>query len=80
MVRTVVLKLIAEQYSGACWTETISAAISESRDALEEVEPYLLQMGLIQRTPRCRMLANNGWRHPWMQPPKSQGICSSKLK
>ena len=69
------LRLIADQYSGGpVGIETISAAISESRDALEEViEPYLLQMGLIQRTSRGRMLANNGWRHLGMQPPKSQG-------
>ena len=68
------LRLIAEQYSGGpVGIETISAAISESRDALEEViEPYLLQMGLIQRTPRGRMLAKNGWRHLGMRPPKSQ--------
>ena len=67
------LRLIAEQYSGGpVGIETISAAISESRDALEEViEPYLLQMGLIQRTPRGRMLAKNGWKHLGMQPPKS---------
>ena len=69
------LRLIADQYSGGpVGIETISAAISVSRDALEEViEPYLLQMGLIQRTPRGRMLANNGWSHLGMQPPKSQG-------
>ena len=69
------LRLIAEQYSGGpVGIETICAAISESRDALEEViEPYLLQMGLIQRTPRGRMLAKNGWRHLGMRPPKSQG-------
>ena len=67
-------RLIAEQYSGGpVGIETICAAISESRDALEEViEPYLLQMGLIQRTPRGRMLAKNGWRHLGMRPPKSQ--------
>ena len=69
------LQLIAEQYSGGpVGIETISAAISESRDALEEViEPYLLQMGLIQRTPRGRMLASNGWKHLGIEPPKSQG-------
>ena len=68
------LQLIAEQYlGGPVGIETICAAISESRDALEEViEPYLLQMGLIQRTPRGRMLAKNGWRHLGMRPPKSQ--------
>ncbi len=47
-----------------CRVETISAALSESRDAIEEViEPYLLQQGLIQRTPRGRMLASKGWAH-----------------
>jgi Holliday junction DNA helicase RuvB len=44
--------------------ETISAALSESRDAVEEViEPFLLQQGLIQRTPRGRMLARKAWEH-----------------
>ena len=44
------------------------------RDALEEViEPFLLQQGLIQRTPRGRMLAQKAWTHLGMAPPKSQG-------
>lgn len=57
------LRLIAENYGGGpVGIETLSAALSESRDALEEViEPYLLQQGLIQRTPRGRMLAQKGW-------------------
>ena len=69
------LKSLAENYGGGpVGIETLSAAISESRDSLEEViEPYLLQMGLIQRTPRGRMLAKNGWKHIGMTPPKSQG-------
>ncbi|MFD1157134.1 Holliday junction branch migration DNA helicase RuvB [Roseovarius aestuarii] len=59
------LTLIADAYQGGpVGIETISAALSESRDALEEViEPFLLQQGLIQRTPRGRMLAQRGWRH-----------------
>ena len=59
------LRLIAEAYQGGpVGIETLSAALSESRDALEEViEPFLLQQGLIQRTPRGRMLAQGGWRH-----------------
>ena len=69
------LKLIAEQYSGGpVGLETISAALSESRDSLEEViEPYLLQQGLIQRTPRGRALAKGGWEHLGLSPPKSSG-------
>jgi Holliday junction DNA helicase RuvB len=51
----------------------MSAALSESRDALEEViEPFLLQQGLIQRTPRGRMLAQKAWTHLGMAPPKGQ--------
>ncbi|WP_121062972.1 Holliday junction branch migration DNA helicase RuvB [Chachezhania antarctica] len=68
------LKLIAESYQGGpVGIETLSAALSESRDALEEViEPYLLQQGLIQRTPRGRMLAQAAWRHMGIAPPRSQ--------
>ncbi len=54
--------MIAENFMGGpVGVETMSAALSESRDALEEViEPFLLQQGLIQRTPRGRMLAPEG--------------------
>ncbi|WP_375228384.1 Holliday junction branch migration DNA helicase RuvB [Roseobacter sp. S98] len=68
------LRLIAENYSGGpVGIETLSAALSESRDALEEViEPYLLQQGLIQRTPRGRMLAQKGWSHLGLDAPRAQ--------
>ena len=68
------LRLIAESYSGGpVGVETLSAALSESRDSLEDViEPYLLQKGLIQRTPRGRMLAPAAWAHLGLAPPKSQ--------
>ncbi|RBI76932.1 Holliday junction branch migration DNA helicase RuvB [Roseovarius sp. TE539] len=69
------LRLIAEAYQGGpVGIETIGAALSESRDALEEViEPFLLQQGLIQRTPRGRMLAQGGWRHLGIVPPSGPG-------
>ncbi len=73
------LTLIAEHYAGGpVGVETLSAALSESRDAIEEViEPYLLQQGLIQRTPRGRMLAARAWTHmglpmPEAAPPRGQ--------
>ncbi len=68
------LRLIAESYGGGpVGVETMSAALSESRDSLEDViEPYLLQKGLIQRTPRGRMLAQAAWAHLGITPPKSQ--------
>ena len=69
------LRLIAEAYQGGpVGIETLSAALSESRDALEEViEPFLLQQGLIQRTPRGRMLAQGGWAHLGLPAPGPKG-------
>lgn len=69
------LNLIAEHYAGGpVGIETLSAALSEARDGLEEVvEPYLLQQGLIQRTPRGRMLAPRAWTHLGLQAPKPSG-------
>ncbi len=69
------LRLIAENYQGGpVGVETLSAALSEARDAIEEViEPYLLQQGLIQRTPRGRMLAQKGWTHLGLAAPKPAG-------
>ena len=68
------LRLIAESYQGGpAGIETLSAALSEARDSLEEViEPFLLQQGLIQRTPRGRMLAHKAWTHLGMVAPKGQ--------
>ncbi len=67
------LRLIAEAYGGGpVGIETLSAALSESRDALEEViEPFMLQQGLIQRTPRGRMLAHAAWRHLGLAVPRA---------
>ncbi len=69
------LGMIAENYGGGpVGVETLSAALSESRDALEEViEPFLLQQGLIQRTPRGRMLAAKAWRHLGLDAPRPEG-------
>lgn len=66
------LTFIAENYGGGpVGIDTISAALSESRDALEEViEPFLLQQGLVQRTPRGRMLAQKAWQHLGLAPPR----------
>ena len=69
------LRLVADSYGGGpVGVETLSAALSESRDAIEEViEPYLLQQGLIQRTPRGRTLAAGAWRHLGLEPPRAVG-------
>ena len=69
------LRLLAENYGGGpVGVETIAAALSEVRDAIEEViEPYLLQQGLIQRTPRGRLLAEKAWRHLGLAAPRIAG-------
>ncbi len=67
---------IAENYDGGpVGIETICAALSEPRDAIEDViEPYLLQAGLVQRTPRGRVLSKSAWRHLGLQMPKINSI------
>lgn len=59
------LTTIADFYGGGpVGIETIAAALSEPRDAIEEiVEPYLLQQGFIQRTSRGRMLTGIAFQH-----------------
>ncbi|MBM3518489.1 MAG: Holliday junction branch migration DNA helicase RuvB [Alphaproteobacteria bacterium] len=59
------LRCIADGFGGGpVGIETIAAALSEPRDALEEiVEPYLLQQGLVQRTPRGRLLTQGAYEH-----------------
>ncbi|MBY5972800.1 Holliday junction branch migration DNA helicase RuvB [Pseudooceanicola marinus] len=68
------LRMIGEGYGGGpVGIETLAAALSESRDALEEViEPYLLQQALVQRTPRGRMLAQRAWGHLGLTPPRRE--------
>ena len=57
------LRTIAEKYGGGpVGIETMAAILAEQRDVIEDVvEPYLLQQGLINRTPRGRMLSAEGF-------------------
>jgi Holliday junction DNA helicase RuvB len=59
------LTMIAENYAGGpVGIDTIAAGLSEPRDAIEEIiEPFLIQKGLIQRTPRGRLLTSHAFRH-----------------
>ncbi len=74
------LTLMAQHYGGGpVGVETLSAALSESRDAIEEViEPYLLQQGFIQRTPRGRVACARAYEHLGLtappQPPQQGGL------
>jgi len=59
------LKFIAQNYRGGpVGVETISAAIGEERDTVEDtIEPYLIQQGFVEKTPRGRVLTETAFRH-----------------
>lgn len=69
------LACIAENYGGGpVGAETLAAALSEQRDVIEEViEPYLLQQGLIGRTPRGRVLSTAAYRYMGIPEPRGVG-------
>ncbi|MDB2682684.1 Holliday junction branch migration DNA helicase RuvB [Alphaproteobacteria bacterium] len=69
------LKCIADNYGGGpVGVETLAAALSEQRDMIEDViEPYLMQQGLVQRTPRGRCLSAKGFTYLGLKAPKSAG-------
>ena len=68
------LNLIIEKYDGGpVGVETIAAALSEDVRTIEDVcEPYLLQAGFLQRTPRGRKVSPEGYRHLGINMPSSQ--------
>jgi Holliday junction DNA helicase RuvB len=65
------LTMIADIYRGGpVGVEALAAGLSEPRDTIEDVvEPYLLQLGLIARTARGRLLNPPGWKHLGLNPP-----------
>lgn len=65
------LAMIAHNFGGGpVGIETIAAGLSEPRDAIEDIiEPYLIQQGFIQRTPRGRVLTANAWKHLGLNAP-----------
>jgi len=68
------MSCIIENYGGGpVGVDTLSAALSEERDVIEEViEPFLLQQGFVQRTPRGRIISDKGYRHLGLSVPQSR--------
>jgi len=66
------LTCIAQNYAGGpVGVETLAAALAEERDTIEDViEPFLIQQGLIQRTPRGRMISDAGYKHMGLPAPR----------
>ena len=65
------LSMVAVSFGGGpVGIETIAAALSEPRDAIEEIiEPFLIQQGFVQRTPRGRLLTPHAFRHMGLTEP-----------
>jgi Holliday junction DNA helicase RuvB len=70
-----ILRAIIEKFGGGpVGLDTLAASIDEEAGTLEDVaEPYLLQLGFIQRTPRGRTVTQLGYRHLGIVPPEEQG-------
>lgn len=68
------LRFIIDNYNGGpVGVETIAAALSEQRDSIEEaIEPYLIQIGHLQRTSRGRVVTANAFEHLGLPKPKNQ--------
>ena len=68
--RSMLLAIMTKFDGGPVGIDSISAAIGEERDTIEDVvEPYLIQQGFLMRTPRGRMATSNAWRHLGMEMP-----------
>ena len=76
------LQCLAENYGGGpVGIETLAAVLAEQRDMLEEViEPFLMQTGLLMRTPRGRCLSKSGWKYLGVEPPKGVAMQLELLK
>jgi Holliday junction DNA helicase RuvB len=76
------LKTIIEKYDGGpVGLSTISAAINEERDSIEEIiEPYLLQIGFLNRTPRGRMATRLAYEHFGLDVPTRSTVEPSLFK
>lgn len=68
------LTMIAQTYKGGpVGVETLAAGLAEPRDTVEDViEPYLIQLGLLARTARGRMLNDAGWEHLGLSIPRAR--------
>ena len=71
MDRTLLVTIIDKFDGGPVGIDTLAASIGEERDTLEDVyEPYLLQIGFLQRTPKGRVATSSAWRHLGREPRK----------
>ena len=85
MDRKLLEAIIHKFDGGPVGVDSLAAAIGEERDTIEDViEPYLIQHGYLQRTPRGRTATLTTWRHLGLTPPagaaSGSGICSASSR
>jgi len=71
-----ILRAVCEKFGGGpVGLSTLAVAVGEEADTIEDVyEPYLLQSGLLQRTPRGRAATPRAWEHLGLQPPRDAAL------
>jgi Holliday junction DNA helicase RuvB len=73
--RKLLLSIIEKFEGGPVGVGTIAASISEDRESIEEmIEPYLIQIGFLNRTPRGRIVTDAGYKHFGFDPPQMEEI------
>ncbi len=78
--RRFLLTILEKFGGGPVGIDNLAAAIGEDRDTLEDVvEPYLIQQGFLQRTPRGRVAAPLAWHHFELTPPAAPAGCAGNL-
>ena len=77
--RQLLTAMAAHHGGGPVGLQTMAATISEPVETIEDVvEPYLIQAGLLARTPRGRQLTPTGWRHLGLEPPGDAAVAASQ--
>jgi Holliday junction DNA helicase RuvB len=71
-----ILRAVCEKFAGGpVGLSTLAVAVGEEPDTIEDVyEPYLLQSGLLQRTPRGRAATARAWEHLGLEPPREAAL------
>jgi Holliday junction DNA helicase RuvB len=75
------LRIVCEHFQGGpVGIQNLAVSLGEESDTLEDVvEPFLIQAGLLKRTPRGREVTVHGWRHLGLEPPAGAGSVQGEL-
>ena len=76
--RKLLLTIIEKYQGGPVGVNTLAAALAEEPDAIEEIyEPFLIQIGFLNRTPRGRVATQLAYDTSGLRQPENKALCSS---